>query len=228
MSRMDLVLRVRGPRALFTRPHLRADPMTYDCITPSAAKGILRALYWKPEFEWEIERIHVLAPIRYLQNAETHLQRVSEWSPDTPRTIRYQTLLKDVDYGIVARIVTNPHRAKRRATTYMMEAQRRIDEGQAWREPCLGIREHFCSWERLERESDLPASPIGDRDLGMMLFDLDPNDIDADDWNPIFFHATLKSGVMQVPRSLYDGYRKNLMLKRHELREAVARRRGAA
>lgn len=208
-------IRVWGPRALFTVPHLRADPYSYDVIGPSATKGIYRALYWKPEFEWEPSEIRVRAPIRRdttkMRSLQTHL--------DGPRTLQTLTMLVDVEYVLTARIVTNPLRATRDAYSYREEVLRRLREGQRFRQPCFGRSEFHAEVELLE--GPLPPSLPITRMLGSMLFDLVPTDLGEvgsddhpDQFRSVFFRPVLDNGILRIPRSLYDPWREQTMSAR--------------
>lgn len=211
-------IKIWGDRAQFTQPHFRADAFTYPMMTPSAAKGILRSLYAKPEFEWEIESIRLCSPIQYETMKTKGVQNGRSWLPPeadsttAERTLRTVTCLRDVCYVVTARVVANQERAERTSQSYFEEAYRRFQLGQEFRSPCLGVQDYPAKWVLL-RDEGPPAIPL-DLDLGSMLFDLRPVSIHEDRWVPLFFHAKLRNGVLHVPKHLYDKERANLMAAR--------------
>lgn len=208
-----MTIRVWGPLALFTLPHFAADPMTAPVMDPSKAKGILRALYQKPEFEWEIVRIHIMNPIRYSTIKQKALKSPSKWEDqDSQRTLRTSTVLVDVEYFIEARLVVNTKRTTRTLASYMGEARKRLGKGEQWSVPCFGLREYIARWELWTGEIP-PAQPIN-MDLGSLMFDLRPVDMNKDRWTPLFWHAHIKDGVLHVPKDIYDRERETLMAAR--------------
>lgn len=207
-----VALRVWGDFACFTRPEMKVERVSYDVITPSAARGVLEAIYWKPEIVWVIDRLRVLKPIRftnvrrnelggvgpsertlksYLDGTKTEmLAQVIE----DDRQQRASTLLQDVEYLIEA------HYEVKRGTEgpqkhYEM-FKRRATKGQCFHHPYLGCREFAADFEW--HDGDPPPSPEslrGERDLGFMLHDID---FDAD-MTPRFFRCTMTDGVIEVP-----------------------------
>ena len=211
-----LTLHVWGPLALFTQPHFAADPMTAPVMDPSKAKGILRSIFQKPEFEWEIMRIHILKPIRFQTLKQKALKSGSQWNDNEKgRTLRTSTVLVDVDYIIEARMVVNTRRTTKTLAAYMGEAQKRMGKGEQWSVPCFGLREYVARWE-LWKGPIPQAQPIN-MDLGSLMFDLRPVDIKKDRWSPLFWHAEIKSGVLEVPKDLYDRERRILMDARQHI-----------
>ncbi|HMP72515.1 MAG TPA: type I-C CRISPR-associated protein Cas5c [Kiritimatiellia bacterium] len=201
-------IRVFGDFACFTRPEMKVERVSYDVMTPSAARGILEAIYWKPSILWVIDRIHVLKPIRF-----TNLRRneVSEKIP--PNTVtqvmnrgqgrlelvaeehrqqRASLLLVDVDYVIEAHFeIRDPNDAN--TEKHRETFQRRVRKGQTFHHPYLGCREFPAKFEEV---GEIPVSPLsGSRDLGFMLHDLDF----AHDLQPRFFRAELQDGILHVP-----------------------------
>jgi CRISPR-associated protein Cas5d len=212
MQSIPFSIRVSGPMAMFTVPHLRSDPYSEPVMTPSAAKGILKSIYWKPEGEWEIERICVLAPIRYSTSKE-HAR--ADWTSDK-HTLLLVTRLVDVDYIIDARWVPNPHRVDVGTyhKKYGPEILRRMSQGQAFRQPHLGVTDHPASWSLLTSDMDRPKAIDRTEDLGTMLFDLLPINVKKDEWEPVFFRAKLEAGVVHVPEALYAKHRDRVMRSR--------------
>jgi CRISPR-associated protein Cas5d len=209
-----ITIRVRGDYALFTRPEMKVERVSYDVMTPSAARGIIEAVYWKPAIRWVIDKIHVLREIEF-----TNIRRneVSDRiSVDTAirimkganepfylaaserRQQRASLLLKNVDYVIQAHFELVPGKADADDSPekhYNM-VLRRLRKGQYFSAPCLGTREFAARVELIE-DGVIPASAIqGERDLGWMLYDL--NFSDLQDIRPIFFKAALKDGVLDL------------------------------
>lgn len=204
-----IVIRVWGDSALFTQPHFAADPMTAPVMGPSPAKGILRAIFHKPEFEWEILRIHIAKPILYRSFKTKAVKGTSRWTEDSARTLRVATELVDVEYFIEARIAVNTRRTTKPLARYLGEARKKMRQGKQWSVPCFGMREYLAWWELWEDE--IPKAQPINMNLGSMLFDMRPVDIAKDQWNPIFWHAEIRDGVLEVPQSLYERERRTLM-----------------
>ncbi|MBW4542526.1 MAG: CRISPR-associated protein Cas5 [Myxacorys chilensis ATA2-1-KO14] len=134
-----------GKGARFTRPELKADPQTYPVITPTAAVGILSAIYWKPEFWWRIRAITIMSPIKVVPITYNHIDRSSDKSIDIrDRDARMQrrcTELRDVCYRISAEIVAldgNPNK-------HLGVFRDRIDRGKFFKQPVMGTCEHFAT-----------------------------------------------------------------------------------
>lgn len=203
-------IRVWGDRACFTRPEMKVERVSYDVMTPSAARGVLEAIYWKPEIHWVVQRIHVLHPIRFTNlrrnevgakasatNAARAMSdgfgRLAIFVEDD-RQQRAATILRDVAYLIEARFDlcggVDP------APKHYEMFKRRADKGQCFHRPYLGCREFDCqfAWH----EGPLPPSFYSDeveRDLGFMLHDIDFEQ----DMTAQFFHAVMRRGVIDVP-----------------------------
>ena len=209
-------LHVWGPRALFSRPEMKVERVSYDVITPSAARGILEAIHWKPQMVWRIQRLLVLNPIRFesLRRNEvgskvsvgkiTAAMRAGSTEGlalhvDEDRQQRAATLLKDVAYVIEARVELTPkgHADPAESVQKHLEmARRRAAKGQYFHHPYLGTREFACDFELLEGEPPPPhESLMGERDLGWMALDLDY----AAGMEPRFFRARMVDGVIEVP-----------------------------
>jgi CRISPR-associated protein Cas5d len=217
-----IALRTWGPYACFTRPEMKVERVSYDVITPSAARGILEAIYWKPAIRWIVERIHALSPIRFtnirrnelaskipvgnVKQAMNDLRTPVEIFIEEDRQQRAAMVLKDVDYVIEASFEITEFAGKADSggaidptdcepgKHYEM-FKRRAEKGQCFHQPYLGTREFPANFAWVARE-DIPASPFqGERDLGWMLLDLDfDNDIE-----PRFFRAVMRNGIMEVP-----------------------------
>ena len=207
-----ITVRVRGEYALFTRPEMKVERVSYDVITPSAARGIIEAVYWKPAIRWVIDKIHVLNEIEF-----TNIRRneVSEKVSDSEarrrmngslepfylaatdaRQQRAALVLKNVDYVIEAHFdLTEKAGTEDTVEKHYNIVLRRLRKGQHFSAPCLGTREFGAKVELIE-DGVIPKSPLGDRDLGWMLYDLDFSD--AQDIQPQFFKADMRAGVIDL------------------------------
>jgi CRISPR-associated protein Cas5d len=209
-----LTLKVWGDLACFTRPELKVERVSYEVMTPSAARGILEAILWKPEVRWRIERIKILRPIRHFSILRNEVDQVvapgsvAKWASegkrerflaDAHRAQRHTLALRDVAYVIEARLQLRSSETNG-LTKYVAQFQRRVAKGQCHVRPCLGCRE-FPAYFGEPAEGDEPVDVTAD--LGQMLFDLryDQTSGRAD---PVFFPAVLAGGVLEVPRGLYE------------------------
>ena len=206
-------LEVWGDLACFTRPELKVERVSYDVITPSAARAIFESIFWKPAIRWEITRIEVLNPIQWTAIRRNEVgalasTRVQQIYIEEKRQQRNALLLKNVRYRIYAKMIYIPVDKRKRAQRlnetddnpkkYQEMFERRASKGQCFNQPYLGTRECAASFRLLrENESD-SASPIAeDRDLGIMLYDMDftnPKNVTA-----LFYRASMKQGAIQVP-----------------------------
>jgi CRISPR-associated protein Cas5d len=206
-----LCIRVWGERACFTRPEMKVERVSYDVMTPSAARGVLEAILWKPQMRWIIERIHVLRPIRKVsvrRNEVGHKASIDNlvaamagrsarlgFDIEDARQQRAAVILRDVDYLIHALIeLTDQAGPDDPVAKYVQMFRRRAVAGQCFHRPYLGTREFAAEFALAE---DDPPQPIADnRDLGWMLYDIDytsPKPM------PLFFEAHLIAGSLAVP-----------------------------
>lgn len=209
-------LHIQGERALFTRPEMKVERVSYDVITPSAARGILEAIHWKPAIRWVVDSIQVLKPIRFESirrnevggklSAASVGKAIKAGRTDTlvsyveeDRQQRATTLLRDVAYVIGAHFeLTDKAGAEDNIGKHLDIFNRRARKGQCFQAPCLGTREFPASFELLEdgKETFTPHESLrGERDLGWMLHDIDF----ADDMTPYFFRARMVDGLIAVP-----------------------------
>lgn len=211
-----LRVRVWGDYACFTRPEMKVERVSYEAMTPSAARGLLEAIYWKPEVHWRLRRIHVLKPIRhasFLRNEVTttaspgHLRRAFEKGEDPSyfaeddRTQRHTLALRDVDYLIEADLVPHGRGASDDPAKHRDIFRRRVARGQCFHRPYLGCREFAARFA----EPDGSETPIEvTADLGRMLFDLRYPTGSGERTIPVFFDARLDGGVLHVPDALYE------------------------
>lgn len=210
-----ITIRVSGDYALFTRPEMKVERVSYEVITPSAARGIIEAIYWKPAIRWVIDKIHVLKKIEFTNIrrnevsdkistnvASGYMQgtRKGAFFMDVTdkRQQRAAMVLKNVDYVIEAHFERVPEKtgADDSPEKHYNMALRRLRKGQYFHAPCLGTREFGAKVELIE-DGNIPASALqGSRDLGWMLYDMDFND--PEDIKPKFFKAELCDGVIDL------------------------------
>jgi len=209
-----IVIRVCGDYALFTRPEMKVERVSYDVITPSAARGIIEAVYWKPAIRWVIDRIHVLNEIEFTNIRRNEVsEKISEsvakrimngarepfyLSTNDVRQQRAAMILKNVDYVIEAHFEIIAEKAGPDDTQekHYNIVLRRLRKGQYFSAPCLGTREFGAKVELVE-DGLIPKSRLtGSRDLGWMLYDLDFSD--SQNITPQFFKATLNNGVLDL------------------------------
>lgn len=215
-------LHVWGPSACFTRPEMKVERVSYDVMTPSAARGILEAIHWKPAIVWVVDRIHVLRPIRFqtfrrnevgskipaakVKSAMGRDSLDGLWlAVDDDRQQRATIALHDVAYVIEAHFeLTDKAGADDTAAKHIEMFKRRAAKGQCFHRPCFGCREFAADFELVE--GDMPPStlPAADqnRDLGWMLYDID---FSKSDKPPMFFRARLEHGVLDVARARAEG-----------------------
>ncbi len=197
-----LCVEVWGDAALFTRPESKVERISYPVMTPSAAVGVLEAIFWKPEFRWQVVAIEVLAPVResrVRRNETTQVvtrdRALKGERVDTAanRTQRAATVLMDVRYRIHAHVRLNPH-ADEPAAKYRDQFRRRVERGACFSQPYLGTREFIASFGT---PSDLPPIAVTE-DLGVMLHSIA---FGPDSRNPRsrWFLARLDGGVMTIP-----------------------------
>lgn len=211
-----VTLHVWGDRACFTRPEMKVERVSYDVITPSAARGILEAIHWKPAIQWIVDRIHVLNPIRFesirrneVASAISTAKAATAMKSQSTRGLsdsivddrqqRLSMILKNVSYVIEAHFEFTDKAAE--GDTHGKHADifsRRARKGQCFHMPYLGNREFpasFCLIEDTEAIPQPDDSLIGDNDLGFMLHDIDYQD----NATPHFFRAKMSDGVINVP-----------------------------
>ncbi len=209
-----LALKVWGDFACFTRPELKVERVSYPVMTPAAARGVLEAVFWKPEFKWQVREIHLLRPVRYYSILRNEVRSravagtAQKWSQsgtggffaEDSRTQRHTLALREVAYLIYADIVLQPH-ATDDVAKYRDQFRRRVSRGQCHHTPYLGNREFAASFAPPDGDEQPVAE---DSELGTMLFDLRYETGRSGRGVPVFFNATLRAGVMQVPQELYD------------------------
>ncbi|MSQ35463.1 MAG: type I-C CRISPR-associated protein Cas5 [Dehalococcoidia bacterium] len=206
-----LAVRVWGEFACFTRPEMKVERVSYPVMTPSAARGALESIFWKPQFSWAVQEIWVLNEIRYFSivrnevNSRASAQVARKWQVNgggfdaqADRTQRHTLALRDVAYVIRADVVLKAG-VDQDPAKYRDQFRRRVADGRCYSTPYLGCREFaasFGEWDGSERPIDLTE------DLGPMLHDLE---YEVDErgslirGTPRFFPARLDGGVLHVP-----------------------------
>jgi CRISPR-associated protein Cas5d len=221
-------LLVWGDYASFNRPELKVERVTYDVITPSAARGILEAIYWKPEIRWVVDRLHVLNPLRFThvrrnevkgkipirhvtaamkgQSAELGL------SIDEARLQRAAMILADVRYGIEAHLEVLKHEGPedKPEGKHLDQFRRRAAKGACFHHPYFGTREFPASFALADAFPPCHAELRGERRLGRMLYDIeyapDPKGAIVESSQgrrltatPRFFDAVMRDGIIETP-----------------------------
>lgn len=204
-------LEVWGPYALFSRPELKVEKVSYDVPTPSAARGIVEAVYFHPGLRWHIDRIYVLNPISF-----TSIRRNEVLSKISARNVRQAAqggrqelylaapqeivqrsslLLQDVHYVIEAHFeMTSKAAPSDNPGKFQDIVTRRMEKGQCYTTPYLGCREFSASFRRW---AGGPIKTIHEtRDLGLMLYDFDYTDLQ--NITPTYFRAKLENGILNV------------------------------
>lgn len=204
-------LRTWGEFACFTRPEMKVERVSYDVMTPSAARGVLEAIYWKPEIRWVIDAIQILRPIHFMNLRRNEVgAKASEANAkkamnrgegnlgiiiEDNRQQRAAMILKDVEYIIEAHIELIGQ--DRNIAKHLDIYRRRSEKGQCFHRPYLGCREFAADFE--PAGDPLASAPhpelAGERDLGFMLHDIDY----ADNMTARFFRAVMNDGRIEVP-----------------------------
>ncbi|KGN67233.1 CRISPR-associated protein [Porphyromonas gulae] len=216
----EYCIELRGDFACFTRPEMKVERVSYDIITPSAARNIFQAIFWKPAICWEITRIEVLNPIKRFSVRRNEV--ASGMSPKSPhllieehRTQKTAYILRDVAYRIFGKLVFIPIRERsieeqakvtdpknENPMKYQQVFERRAEQGQCFTQPYLGCREFSCSFELIKDATYGQGIPES-RSLGYMLYDLDfarnPRSP-----QPMFFEAIMENGVVSIPEPNSD------------------------
>ena len=213
-------LRVWGERACFTRPEMKVERVSYDVMTPSAARGILEAIYWKPAIRWVIDEIWVLKPIQFenirrnevaskipKQNITKAMKDPSgrlELFIENDRQQRAAMVLKNVEYLIKAHFEAIDEDGENEGK-HLDIFNRRVRSGQCFNQPYLGCREFSAFFEPVEQQTFEGIDES--RDLGWMLFDMvfgPKNKAGGRDIAPTFFHARMDQGRIAVPHPESD------------------------
>lgn len=210
---MSVKVEVWGEYACFSRPEMKVERVSYDVMTPSAARGLLESIYWHPGMRWMIDKIYVLNPIRF-----TNIRRNEVKSKISARNVssvmnggtapllistaddiqqRAAMVLRDVHYVIEAHFeMTEKASPGDNEGKFSDIMRRRLEKGQCYHQPCFGCREFPAQFRKWEGGEITTAGLNSDVDLGFMLFDMDYSD--SRNITPMFFRAQLKKGVLDV------------------------------
>ena len=223
----DWVLEVWGDYACFTRPEMKVERVSYDVITPSAARAIYEAIFWKPAIRWHITEIEVLNPIRTASIRRNEVGKVIS-SPsrlqmdgsyhlpmgfcvEDERQQRASLVLRDVHYRLHAWFEYVGQSDRREAdikpdespAKYAAMFERRAKHGQCFHRPYLGCREFACFFKLVDPASNALPPPLQeDTSFGWMFYDMDFSD--TADIRPLFFHAVMKNGVVNTDRRMVE------------------------
>lgn len=205
-------LKVWGDYACFTRPEMKVERVSYDVITPSAARGILEAIYWKPAIRWVIDKITVVKPIKFenirrnellgkiptnaVKSAYMGNKNVQLYQSTENIVQRASLVLKDVCYYIEAHFeLTSKAGGDDTEEKHYNIALRRVKKGQCFHRPYFGCREFPVQYEYVEEQGLESFYKNTEIDLGFMLWDIDFNNMTT----PLFFRPIMKNGVIDIP-----------------------------
>jgi CRISPR-associated protein Cas5d len=205
-----LAVKVWGELACFTRPEMKVERVSYPVMTPSAARGVLESIFWKPEFAWQVRAIAVLADVQYFSTLRNEVNSLASdraargWERGgglggyfaaEDRTQRHTLALRDVAYVIEAEMVLRPD-VRDDPAKYRDQFRRRVRRGQCLSRPYLGCREFAADFA----EPDGSEQPIEwSGPLGRMLLDIEYEPGGSGRGTPRFFDAEIESGVLRVP-----------------------------
>jgi CRISPR-associated protein Cas5d len=201
---------MRGEYACFTRPEFKTERLSYEIVTPSAARGVLEAILWKPAILWQIRQIRLLSPVRFVQFKRNEVNSrvatpkaaaasrtgggIDDYFADQDRAQRNTVALRDVDYAVCAELVMTPRAGSDDNPRKFDEMfRRRLERGQFHMQPYLGCREFPAI---VEPYAGAPPPLEESRDLGIMLHDIRYSGARNE---AVFFNARLDKGVVDVP-----------------------------
>ena len=209
-------LEIWGDYACFTRPELKVERMSYDVITPSAARNIFQAIFWKPAIEWEITRIEVVNPISWISVRRNEVGAIGSGKADAKPIIATEKrqqkntlMLRDVRYRVYARMKYLPPSKRKNEGArkpgpdenpkkYQEMFERRASNGQYFTSPYLGTRECAAYFRLLGDDAKGGKDLLKEsRDFGLMLYDMDYSD--PKNIMPMFFRAKMTNGIIEVP-----------------------------
>ena len=217
----EFCLEVWGAYACFTRPELKVERVSYDVMTPSAARAIFESIFWKPAIRWQVTKIEVLNPIKWCNIRRNEVGAVASKNPvyiEEKRQQKNSLLLQDVRYRIWAKLEFIPQWKRKESKNPLIDGEevellrkdenpgkynamfeRRARKGQCFNQPYLGTREFSASFRLVDTENDVLDNPIQEsRDLGLMLYDMDfEKNVEKPD--AMFYRAKMENGVIIVP-----------------------------
>ncbi|MDX9806056.1 MAG: type I-C CRISPR-associated protein Cas5c [bacterium] len=219
-------LEVWGDYACFTRPEMKVERVSYDVMTPSAARAVFEAIFWKPAIRWIVRKIEVMNPVQWTSVRRNEVGSVMSPRSDgifieDARQQRAGLFLKNVKYRIYAEMEFIPLSKRKSGTKplpdmleepeekemlkkdenpgkYYAMFERRAKKGQCFNQPYLGCREFSCAFKLIESPENEELKPLNEsKELGFMLYDLDFSD--EKNITSAFFKAVMKNGVIEVP-----------------------------
>ena len=209
----EYCLEVWGDMACFTRPELKVERVSYDVITPSAARAVFESIFWKDAIRWEVTKREVLNPIKWTAIRRNEVgavagKNIKSIYIEEKRQQKNALLLKDVRYRIYAKLIFIPVRDRKNMKhdpgsdenpgKYNAMFERRAAKGQCFNQPYLGTREFAASFRLIDKNAgDLRPAIDENRDFGIMLYDMDFSDIK--NVQPMFYRAKMVQGVIMVP-----------------------------
>lgn len=209
---MGFCLEVSGEYACFTRPEMKVERVSYDVITPSAARAIFESILWKPAIEWHIHKIEVLKPIKWISIRRNEVGAVLPVGNikkamnggalpalyiEEARQQRAGLFLRDVAYRLHASFsLTKKASASDNAGKFAEMFKRRAKKGQCFNQPYLGCREFSCDFRLITEAQKLDSEISESRSLGWMLYDMDYQTTEP---MPLFFNAVMENGIIEVP-----------------------------
>ena len=217
----EFCLEVWAPMACFTRPELKVERVSYDVITPSAARAVFESIFWKPAIHWQVTKLEVLNPIKWTTIRRNEVGAVASKNPifiEDKRQQKNALVLQDARYRIWAKQEFIPQWKRKETKNAQIDAEeaellrkdenpgkynamfeRRASKGQCFNQPYLGTREFSASFRLVNPEKEELAAAIDEsRNLGIMLYDMD---FEKDVNNPpaLFYRARMEKGVIIVP-----------------------------
>lgn len=218
----EFCLEVWGPYACFTRPELKVERVSYDVITPSAARAIFEAIFWKPAIRWQVTKIEVLNPIKWVNIRRNEVGTVASVKSgpifiEDKRQQKNSLLLQDVRYRIWAKLEFIPQWKRKESKNPLIDKEeadmlncenpgkynamfeRRASKGQCFNQPYLGTRECVASFRLVDYLHEKLSEPISEsRDLGIILYDMD-FDSNTEEPDAMFYRGKMKNGIIIVP-----------------------------
>ena len=210
---MAIMVEVWGEYAAFNRPEMKTERVTYDCMTPSAARGILEAIYWHPGLRWIVDSIYVCNPIKTTNIRRNEVKEkikgsnVKKAMNQNQKDIylcttdliqqRGALVLKDVRYVISAHFeMTSKANESDNPGKFQDMIKRRLEKGQCFHTPYFGVREFPVNFRRWNSDKKVPTAYTGEKDLGYMLYGMDFHGESGIE--PMFFHAVMKEGKLDL------------------------------
>lgn len=228
ITRKTFCLDVKGDYACFTRPEMKVERVSYDVITPSAARAIFSAIFWKPAIKWNVKKIEILKPIKWISVRRNEVGAVAAKTPimiEDARQQRAGLFLRDVHYRIYAEMEFIPVKDRVKTTRETPEVlidseeqqivrkdenpgkyhamfERRAKKGQCFNQPYLGCREFSCDFKFISEsdlENEIKENPPVEWTSDLGFMLYDMDFSDPNDIKPAFFRAQIKNGVLEVP-----------------------------